>query len=76
MKIFLVAATLLSTAWLSACTMPSVDSEEFKYNKMLMDQRSQCRQLPEPLASSCISDLTKKSYQEFKNNRAQAKDSQ
>ncbi len=76
MKIQQVAATLLSTAWLSACTMPSVDSEEFKYNKMLMDQRSQCRQLPEPLASSCISDLTKKSYQDFKNNRAEAKDSQ
>ncbi len=50
---------------LSACSMPSRDSEEFKYNKMVQEQRAQCRQLPEPLATSCLNDVKAKNYADY-----------
>ena len=50
---------------LTACSMPSRDSEEFKYNRMVLEQRAQCRQLPEPLATSCLNDVQSKSYADY-----------
>ncbi len=50
---------------MTACSMPSRDSEEFKFNRMLQEQRAQCRQLPEPLSTSCLVDVNAKSYEEY-----------
>lgn len=56
---------------LTGCTMPSTDSEEFKFNKMVLDQRAQCRQLPEPLATSCLTDVSSKNYADYLKNKTQ-----
>jgi hypothetical protein len=49
--------------------MPSRDSEEFKFNKMVLEQRAHCRQLPEPLATSCLSDVNAKNYADYVKNK-------
>jgi Tfp pilus assembly protein PilP len=50
---------------LTACSTPQRGSEEYWFNKLLDEQRAQCSQLPEPLSTSCLTDLTKKNYQDF-----------
>lgn len=50
---------------LAACSSPQSGSEEYWFNKMQMEQRAQCAQLPEPLASNCLRDNAAKSYQDF-----------
>jgi Tfp pilus assembly protein PilP len=50
---------------LAACSSPQSGSEEYWFNKMQMEQRAQCAQLPEPLASNCLRDNDAKSYQDF-----------
>ncbi len=50
---------------LIGCAMPTTDSEEFKFNKMVLEQRAQCRQLPEPLATSCLTDVSNKNYPDY-----------
>ena len=54
----------------SACSSPPSGSEEYWFNKMQMEQRAQCSQLPEPLSSNCLRDLATKSYQDFVRERA------
>lgn len=54
----------------SACSSPQSGSEEYWFNKMQMEQRAQCSQLPEPLSSNCLRDLAAKSYQDFVRERA------
>lgn len=50
---------------LVGCSMPSSDSEEFKFNRMVLEQRAQCRLLPEPLSTSCLSDVNGKNYADY-----------
>ena len=56
---------------ISACSSPQSGSEEYWFNKMQMEQRAQCSQLPEPLASNCLRDNAAKSYQDFVRERAE-----
>ncbi|WP_306523176.1 hypothetical protein [Rheinheimera sp.] len=56
---------------LTACSVPKGGSEEYWFNKMQMEQRAQCSQLPEPLASSCLENVAAKSYQDFVRERAE-----
>lgn len=56
---------------LTACQAPPArNSEEYMFNKWVDNQRQQCRQLPEPLGSSCLSDTAKLDYQDFVKQRA------
>lgn len=61
-KIFSLLSLLLL---LQACSTPQRGSEEYWFNKLRDEQRAQCSQLPEPLASSCLQDVSKRSYQDF-----------
>lgn len=64
----------ITTLALSACSgSPSRGSEEYWFNKLQMEQRAQCSQLPEPLASNCLADVAKRSYQDFVRERSAAK---
>lgn len=56
---------------LTACQAPPErNSEEYLFNKWVDNQRQQCRQLPEPLGSSCLGDTAKLDYQDFVKQRA------
>lgn len=66
-SMMLVSLLLLQTA----CQAPPArNSEEYVFNKWVDNQRQQCRQLPEPLATSCLSDTAKLDYQDFVKQRA------
>lgn len=62
---------LVCLSFLSACHSPPRGSEEYWFNKLKDEQRAQCSQLPEPLSTSCLQDVEKKSYEEFKKNSQQ-----
>lgn len=73
MNIYCIKQRLLLSGILlviSACSSPQSGSEEYWFNKMQMEQRAQCSQLPEPLASNCLRDNAAKSYQDFVRERA------
>lgn len=61
-KILILLSLLLL---LQACSTPQRGSEEYWFNKLRDEQRAQCAQLPEPLASSCLQDVSQRSYQDF-----------
>lgn len=61
-KIFILISLLLMV---QACSTPQRGSEEYWFNKLKDEQRAQCSQLPEPLASSCLRDVSKRNYQDF-----------
>ncbi len=67
-RISVVVLSLL----LSACHTPPRGSEEYWFNKLKDEQRAQCSQLPEPLSTSCLQDVQKKTYQDFQNSRQPA----
>lgn len=50
---------------IQACSTPQRGSEEYWFNKLKEEQRAQCSQLPEPLASSCLRDVSQRNYQDF-----------
>jgi len=64
----LLSAMVLTTVGCAA--PPPRNSEEYLFNRWLDDQRQQCRQLPEPLSSSCLTDSAKRNYQDFVRQRA------
>lgn len=64
-----VVGVLLLCCGLSACHTPQRGSEEYWFNKLKDEQRMQCRELPEPLATSCLTDLEQKSYHELLKTR-------
>lgn len=65
-------ALLAIAMLLAGCQAPPPrNSEEYLFNRWLDDQRQQCRQLPEPLSSSCLQDSAKRNYQDFVRQRQQ-----
>lgn len=65
-------ALLAMAMLLAGCQAPPPrNSEEYLFNRWLDDQRQQCRQLPEPLSSSCLQDSAKRNYQDFVRQRQQ-----
>jgi hypothetical protein len=65
-------AMVIFAVLLSGCAVPERGSEEYWFNKLKDSQRQQCRQLPEPLASSCLLDVSNRSYDEFIKQRQQS----
>ncbi len=61
---------------LQACSTPQRGSEEYWFNKIRDEQRAQCAQLPEPLASSCLQDVSQRSYQDFIRQQQRLTDNQ
>ena len=64
-------SVLLFLLVLQACSSPHRGSEEYWFNKLRDEQRAQCSQLPEPLSSSCLQDVSKRNYQDFKRQQQQ-----
>lgn len=64
-------SVLLFLFLLQACSSPQRGSEEYWFNKLRDEQRAQCSQLPEPLSSSCLQDVSKRNYQDFKRQQQQ-----
>lgn len=63
---------LFCLMFLSACHTPPRGSEEYWFNKLKDEQRAQCSQLPEPLSTTCLSDVEAKSYKDFKQTNQSA----
>jgi hypothetical protein len=65
----ILSAGLLTV--LTACQAPPErNSEEYVFYKWVENQRQQCRQLPDPLSASCLSDTAKLDYQDFVKQRS------
>lgn len=64
-------SVLLCVFLIHACSSPQRGSEEYWFNKLRDEQRAQCSQLPEPLSSSCLQDVSKRNYQDFKRQQQQ-----
>jgi hypothetical protein len=55
----------LMLALLSACSSrPPINSDAFRWQKMIESQRAQCASLPEPLATNCLNDVIAKEKQQ------------
>lgn len=70
-KLLQQCALWMFAVLVSGCAVPERGSEEYWFNKLKDSQRQQCRQLPEPLASSCLQDVSNRSYEELLKQRQQ-----
>lgn len=60
---YLLAMLLLGS--LTACaSRPPINSDAFRWQKMIDAQRAQCATLPEPLATNCLNDVITKEKQQ------------